>query len=76
MASKKSNKGKRVYAQNHLAIIIRGKSREFLSAEREYWKQRDSLRKSMEETVGYKMRRRQGNTDDRYAPAEFSARPR
>lgn len=51
MASKKSKRSKGTYAQNPLEIIIRGRSKEFLSAEREYWKERDALRKSMKGPV-------------------------
>jgi hypothetical protein len=51
MALRKSKHSKRAYAQNPLEIIIREKSKEFLSAEKDYWKQRDALRKSMKESV-------------------------
>jgi len=51
MASRKSKKGKRAYAKAPLEIIIRKKAKEFLSAEREYWKQRDSLREGMKEAI-------------------------
>ena len=51
MASKKSKGSKRAYAQNPLEIIIKGRAKEFLSAERGYWKERDALRKSMEGSV-------------------------
>lgn len=51
MASRKSKRSKGAYAQNPLEIIIRERSKEFLSAEREYWKERDALRKSMKRPV-------------------------
>jgi hypothetical protein len=51
MASRKSKRSKGPYAQNPLEIIIKEKSKEFLSAEREYWKERDALRKSMKGPV-------------------------
>jgi len=51
MASNKSKKGKRAYAKDPLEIIIREKAKKFLSAEREYWKQRDSLQQRMRQAV-------------------------
>jgi hypothetical protein len=51
MASKKSKRGKGAYAQNPLEIIIREKSKEFLSAEKQYWKEHDALRRNMEGPV-------------------------
>jgi hypothetical protein len=50
MASRK-NKGKKEYPRNPLEVIITRKAKEFLSAEKEYWKQRDSLRRSMKGAV-------------------------
>ncbi len=47
MASKKSRSSKGAYPQNPLERIIRERSKEFLSAERKYWKEREALRNSI-----------------------------
>lgn len=47
MAKEKSKNGKRTYAQNPIEIIIREKAKEFLLAEKEYWKQRKALHEKM-----------------------------
>ena len=51
MSSRKSKKSKRVYAQNPWELIIRKKAKDFLKAEKEYWKQRDALRNNMKEAI-------------------------
>lgn len=47
MAKGKANKDKRTYAKSPLEIIIREKAKEFLSAEKEYWKKREALHEKM-----------------------------
>jgi hypothetical protein len=49
--ARNSKKGKHAYAKKPLEIIIRKRAKEFLVAEKEYWKQRDSLRESMAEAL-------------------------
>jgi len=52
MASKKAKKKrKQGYARDPLEIIIRKKAKEFVSAEREYWQQRNALRENMRESI-------------------------
>ena len=52
MSSRKQKAKIRRYAQGPLEIIIREKSKDFLSAEKEYWKVRNALGKSMKGSVG------------------------
>jgi len=51
MASKKSKEGKRECSRNPLEILIREKAKKFLSAEKAYWRQRESLQQSMKDAV-------------------------
>jgi hypothetical protein len=49
--AKKRKSGKQKHLQNPVEIIIQEKAKKFVQAEKEYWKEKNALRQSMQSTV-------------------------